>query len=124
MALPIFALLTAAGRATKFLTGLYEQRQDATTDRQRNILDSQIKMAEAKVSLLEAEQGKWYTAMIRPLFAMPFIIYLHKVVVYDKVLGLGTTDNLSPDLWVLFTWCFGAYFVGRSVEKSVARYMR
>ena len=63
-----------------------------------------------------AEQGRWYTALPRPLF----VIYVWKVVVWDKVLGLGTTDPLSGDVaqWAMIV--LTAYFGGRSLEK-VAR---
>lgn len=75
-------------------------------------LDSQdqkaLELAEAEIraeiaaradatKLLIAEQGRWYTAIIRPLFAAPFIIFAFKVVVWDKVLGLGSTDRLDPN---------------------------
>ena len=67
-----------------------------------------------------AEQGRWYTALPRPLFALAFIIYVWKVVVWDKVLGLGSTDPLSGDVaqWAMIV--LTAYFGGRSLEK-VAR---
>ena len=67
-----------------------------------------------------AEQGRWYTALPRPLFAFAFVIYAWKVVVFDKVLGLGSTDPLSGDRaqWAMIV--LTAYFGGRSLEK-VAR---
>ncbi len=67
-----------------------------------------------------AEQGRWYTALPRPLFAFAFVIYVWKVVVWDKVFGLGTTDGLSGDVaqWAMIV--LTAYFGGRSIEK-VAR---
>jgi hypothetical protein len=76
--------------------------------------------AELAAKIVLAEQGRWYTALPRPLFAFAFIIYVWKVVVWDKVLGLGTTDALSGDVaqWALVV--LTAYFGGRSIEK-VAR---
>jgi hypothetical protein len=67
-----------------------------------------------------AEQGRWYTALPRPLFAFAFVLYVWKVVVWDKVLALGSTDPLSGDVaqWALIV--LTAYFGGRSLEK-VAR---
>jgi hypothetical protein len=75
---------------------------------------------ELAAEVLVAEQGRWYTALPRPLFAFAFIIYVWKVVVWDKVLGLGTTDALSGDVsqWAMIV--LTAYFGGRSLEK-VAR---
>ena len=67
-----------------------------------------------------AEQGRWYTALPRPLFASAFIIYVWKVVVWDKVLGFGTTDALSGEVSQWAATVLTAYFDGRSLEK-VAR---
>ena len=61
--------------------------------------------------------------MIRPLFAAPFIIFAWKVVIWDKVLGWGTTDALDPNMWNVFLTVVGAYFGGRTIEK-VARIFR
>ncbi|OZA81767.1 MAG: hypothetical protein B7X76_08100, partial [Azorhizobium sp. 39-67-5] len=46
---------------------------------------------ELATQVVIAEQGRWYTALPRPLFAFAFIVYVWKVVVWDKVLGLGAT---------------------------------
>jgi hypothetical protein len=75
---------------------------------------------ELAAQVVIAEQGRWYTALPRPLFALAFIIYVWKVVVWDKVLGLGSTDPLSGDVaqWAMIV--LTAYFGGRSLEK-VAR---
>jgi hypothetical protein len=75
---------------------------------------------ELATEALVAEQGRWYTALPRPLFAFAFIIYVWKAVVWDKVLGLGTTDALSGEVsqWAMIV--LTAYFGGRSLEK-VAR---
>src|SRR5450631_2993005 len=77
------------------------QDQMALTLLQTEINAEIAARAEAN-KLLIAEQGHWYTAMIRPLFALPFIIFGLKVVVWDKVLGLGTTDALDPHMWSVF----------------------
>jgi hypothetical protein len=75
---------------------------------------------ELATQVVIAEQGRWYTALPRPLFAGAFIIYVWKVVVWDRVLGLGTTDALTGDVaqWAMIV--LTAYFGGRSLEK-VAR---
>jgi hypothetical protein len=75
---------------------------------------------ELATQVVIAEQGRWYAALPRPLFALAFIIYVWKVVVWDKVLGLGSTDPLSGDVaqWAMIV--LTAYFGGRSLEK-VAR---
>jgi hypothetical protein len=75
---------------------------------------------ELATQVVIAEQGRWYAALPRPLFALAFIIYVWKVVVWDKVLGFGSTDPLSGEVaqWAMIV--LTAYFGGRSLEK-VAR---
>ena len=83
-------------------------------------LDVETKERELATQVMIAEQGRWYTALPRPLFAFAFIIYVWKVVVFDKVLGWGSTNPLSGDVsqWAMIV--LTAYFGGRSLEK-VAR---
>jgi hypothetical protein len=56
--------------------------------------------------------------MVRPLFALPFILFTWKVVVWDKLLGWGITDPLDPKMWGVFMLVVGAYFGGRTVERA------
>ena len=46
-------------------------------------------------AVILAEQGRWYTAIVRPLLALPIVIYFWKVIVWDKVLGWGVTDPIT-----------------------------
>jgi len=78
---------------------------------------------ELDVQLLQAEQGNAFTRMVRPLWAMPFVIYTWKAVVWDKVLGLGATDTLTGFVATLALTIATAYFGGRTIEK-VARIIR
>src|SRR5262245_18907046 len=68
-------------------------------------------------AVILAEQGRWYTAVIRPLLAAPVIIYLWKVIVWDIVLSLGTTDPIGGDVAEWAGWIVTAYVGGRSLEK-------
>ena len=68
-------------------------------------------------AIIIAEQGRWYTAIIRPLLAAPVIIYLWKVIVWDIVLGLGSTDPIGGDVAQWAGSIVTAYDGGRSLEK-------
>jgi hypothetical protein len=72
---------------------------------------------ELQAQVLTAEQGAWYTALPRPLFAYAFVVYVWKVVVFDAVLGLGTTAPLAGDVAQWASIVLTAYFGGRSLEK-------
>ena len=93
------------------LRAAYEARLKAQNDRERLEADMAIAQLQARQAVLLAEQGSWATRWIRPAFALPFIIYDAKIIVWDKVLGLGTTDGLSPELWRTYWIVLGGFFV-------------
>ena len=90
---------------------------DAATEKERIQAEVEIQQLEGRQAVLIAEQGSRLTSWIRPAFAFPFIVYNFKVVVWDKVLGLGVTDDLSASYWQLQIIIFGAYFLTRAYEK-------
>jgi len=112
------------------VTGLinaYKAKLDAANTQDRTAADLAAKEIEAEIdarrqtsAIIIAEQGRWYTAIIRPLLAAPVIIYLWKVVVWDKVLGLGATDPITGMAADWSGLIITAYVGGRSIEK-VAR---
>lgn len=102
------------------LRAAYEARLKAQNDHERLEADMAIAQLQARQAVLLAEQGSWATRWIRPAFALPFVIYDAKIIVWDKVLGLGSTDPLTPEFWQLQMIVFGAYFITRPFEK-VAR---
>lgn len=91
----------------------------------------EIQNRQTEASIIRQEEGRWYTALPRSLFAFAFVIYVWKIIVVDKVIGpgcligahlcwKGTTDPLSAELsqWAMIV--LTAYFGGRTIEK-VAR---
>lgn len=86
-------------------------------------LELQAREAEVNSKVIIAEQGRWYTAIIRPLMALPFVVFTWKIVVWDKVLGWGKTDPLDPNMWSVFLAIVTCYFGGRTLEK-IARIVR
>lgn len=103
------------------LRGAYEAKLKATNDHEKLEAEQNIARLEAQQSILLAEQGRWMTAWVRPAIALPFVIYLWKLILYDKVLAWGATDNLSPELWNMMTVIIGAYFLTRPLETVLRR---
>lgn len=101
----------------RWLTFL-EKKNDSDTQRLRDLLSAEIEAKKMQTQIVIAEQGWWVTALIRPLFAWPIAIYVWKVVVWDKVFGLGTTDPLSEELTMWAGVIITAYFIGRPLEKG------
>lgn len=81
--------------------------------------------AEIDIARLEARQashaigGRWIT-LVQIAFALPFVIYNAKLVIWDKVLGLGVTDPLSPELYTLQSVIVGFFFVTTTI-RGLAR---
>lgn len=81
---------------------------------------SSIQIAQIEQRLRSQEiGGRWITA-VQIAFALPFVIYNCKLVVWDKVLGLGVTDPLSPELAEIQVWVIG-FFFGTTIIRGVLR---
>jgi len=89
--------------------------QHQEINRQRDALAAQV---------VTAEQGHWYTAAVRPLFALPFVVFNLKVVVWDKVLSLGVTDPLSRDMLNLESVIVAGYFGSIAIENATRIFSR
>jgi hypothetical protein len=108
----------------------YKAKLAAANTQDKLAVDLAVKEIEAEIAaraqasaIIVAKQGRWWTSMIRPLAALPVVIYIWKVIVYDKVLGLGTTDTITGDVGTWAGVIITTYFVGRTIEK-VARIFR
>jgi hypothetical protein len=89
----------------------------AAADLAAKAIGAEIEARKSADALIIAEQGRWYTAVIRPLLALPVIIFMWKVIVWDKVFGLGTTDALTGDVATWSGAIVTTYVGGRSLEK-------
>ena len=93
---------------------------DASVATNRDNLATQERLARTKAEVdrrnaqrdvLVAEQQHWFTALPRALLGYIVAFYIAKLVIWDKVFGLGATDNLSDDLWEVFKVIIGGYFL-------------
>jgi hypothetical protein len=70
-----------------------------------------------------SDEGRWWTAAPRAIACWSFAIFIAKCVVWDTVLGLGSTPKLGGDIQQAFLWLSAMWFGGRTIEK-VARIIR
>ena len=105
----------------------YSAKQDAgvkkdqiDTDLVAKAATLSVQEAQLNEQIIIAEQGNWLTRMARPAIAFPFILYLWKVIIWDKVLGWGVTDPLGTNLDTIMGTIIASYFIGRTVEKTVS----
>lgn len=90
------------------IAGAYEKKASAQTDQQKIAADVEIAALEARRDVLLKDP---YGGLVRFLWAAPFIIYDLKLVFWDKVLGLGSTDPLSQELAITHGMIVGFYFL-------------
>lgn len=114
----ILGIFTGAGGITEQLKDAYEIKKNAET--QVEVLDANKEIAwlEARKAILLSEQNRALTAWIRPALAFPVVIFWSKIIIWDIVLKLGTTDNPSENVWWYLTLIPTAYFLVRPFEKG------
>ncbi len=97
------------------LADAYTARESAASDRDRFAADVAIKQLEARQAVLIA--GSRWIAPVQACFAAMFLIYNAKLIIWDKVLGLGSTDPLSPELYWLQGIVVGFIFLQAGVDR-------
>lgn len=108
----LFGLLTGPLAAiSNDIKEAYQSKLNAKNDAERIAADERINLLEARKTTIMAAQSDPYERWVRIAFAFPFVVYLWKLILYDKVLEWGVTDGLSPELSHLFWVIVGGYFV-------------
>lgn len=95
----------------------YQSKLNAANDKERIAAEERISTLEARRNVILAAQSDPYERWIRILWAFPFVAYTIKTVFWDKVLGLGVTDNLSEDLWLMLYIILGGYFIDSAIKR-------
>lgn len=93
------------------------EAEKAKTDKDRIAANERVKSLEARRDVLVKSGDNWFNGVIRALFAIPFIAYIWKLIIWDKVLGRGSTDALSSDLTYLLMVVVGFYFLHWTVNQ-------
>jgi hypothetical protein len=104
-------------RIIKGLISAYRAKLDAANTQDRVAADLAAKEIEAEIearkqpsAIIIAEQGRWYTAIIRRQLAFP--------------LGLGSTDPITGMIADWAGMILTAYVGGRSIEKVALIFKR
>ena len=115
---PIVGAITDAYRA-KLAAGSTTEAH--AVDLAQKEIEAQIAARKNATEVLLAEQGHWYTACIRSLFALPFIAYTWFVVL-STIGNLGARELPS----VISGWggmVIAAYF-GEHIVSQVSRILK
>lgn len=94
---------------------------DAKTEQQKIESKERIDILERKKEIILNSQANKIGEWVRVAWALPFIIYVWKLLLWDKVLGWGITDSLSPTLDYILWTVLGGYFVLGVTDKFTRR---
>jgi len=87
-------------------------------------IEAEIESRKAAQAIIIAEQGTWFTRAPRAIVQWSFAVFVAKVVVYDKVLALGSTDPLNGDIASWAGMVMVMWFGGRTIEKVAQIFKR
>lgn len=107
----ILGFIDPISKITGQIADAFAKKLDAQTERERIEADQTIKTLQAKRDVLIAESTSPINSIIRGWLVFPPSLYIAKLFVWDKVLGWGSTDDLSNNLWWIVFIIYGFYFV-------------
>ncbi len=112
----VIRLLTAlfGGGIAGQIREAYEAKLKAKNDAERIAAEITLARLEARQAS-QAIGGRWIT-LVQIAWALPFVVYNAKLIIWDKVLGWGVTDPLSPDLYTLQSVIVGFFFVTTTIR--------
>lgn len=116
--------------AFKSLVDAYKAKLDAgntadkiAADLASKDLELQGKERELNVQQNISDSGRWWTAAPRAIVCWVMALFIAKVVLWDTILGWGTTYALKGQVGDAFSAVVVMWFGGRTIEK-VARIWR
>jgi len=110
------------GDLTRALSDAYAAKHNADTEQAR--IEAEKHIARLEVQQANRALGGRITAFVQMAWAAPFILYTWKLVVWDKMLGLGATDPLSIELLTMQRQIAALYFGGAAaigVVRAIKR---
>jgi len=107
------------GGIAEQIRGALQDRLNAQNDAARIAADERLAFLQARLASQQMG-GRWIT-FIQIGFALPFVLYNAKLIVWDKMFGMGITDPLSPALYDLQTTIISFFFVTSTVRAVIRR---
>lgn len=117
---PLKNLIDPLERISKTIAEAKIKLAQEQNNENKIIMEQEIKSLELRQEIILKSQSDPHEKWIRIGFAFPFIVYIWKLIIYDKVLSLGVTDPLSQQLSEIMFLVLGAYFL-REIVKQVKK---
>lgn len=93
-----------------------EARISAKTDKERLAAEERMNGLMHIVESQTRGAGATPAKIMRMMFALPVVLINAKLFVWDKLLGWGTTDQLSPYMHYVCYTVIGFYFLDNSIR--------
>ncbi len=113
------------------LLGAYKARLENASGQDKMAVELAIKEIEAEIvsrteatKVMALENGRWFTWMPRAIVQWSFALFVGKCVVWDNLLGLGSTDPLQGDIASWAGMVMAMWFGGRTLEKVAQVFKR
>ena len=113
----LLGLINPLGRIADKIADMQVRLAAEKNDAARVALEGELGVLNARKDVILAAQADPMERWVRIGFALPFVLYIWKLVVWDKLLGWGATDGLSADLWAILYIVLGGYFVDTVVRR-------
>lgn len=113
----LLSLADPISRIGKSIADARIAAMQASTDKEKIEQEERIRALEARRAVMEREADGKINQLIRALLAVPVVVFLWKVIIWDKVLALGTTDDLSENLWYVTMMVLGFYYIHWTVGR-------
>lgn len=107
----LIGLIDPISRIAGKIADVKVEQAKALTDQERIHAEERVKSLEARRDVLVSESGARWNGIMRFALALGPCVFLLKIFIWDKVLKLGTTDDLSDNLWYVVTAVIGFYFL-------------
>lgn len=99
----------------------YTAKLSAANDKERIAADERIAVLEGREAIILRAMSDRVERWVRIGFALPFIVYINKIIFWDKIFGWGTTDALSSSFLDIMYIVLAGYFLDTITGKVFKR---
>lgn len=107
------------GGLAKELRRAVEAKTNAKTEQEK--IDAEVYLAEVEAQTQRALAGGRAITYLQVAWASMYFLYQLKLIVWDKILGWGVTDPLSPELAQTQALILGFLFGPMAIRKALGR---
>lgn len=114
----LLGLLTGPlGKISSDIKEAYQSKLSAANDSERIAADERIARLEASRDIIIANQPNFSFQLVQLGLALPYVLYNAKLVFWDKIMGWGVTEPLSPELTYIQMMVLGGFFLDQGIKR-------